>query len=130
MSGYERIEERLTEYGAIRFLVTERGIKYTHHECERRLDGAIRGMMRWFSRTLRTATVWNDADMRRSELERMRWKLGEITTYVEVVQRELDRIEGVNKVAERIEKLRNVAGRNPEEAELFLAKAAELEAQQ
>lgn len=122
----DRIEERRTDYGTVKFLVTERGQRYTHYECERRLKAAVRGLARWFSRSIRTMTKWDDADMNAAQIRDLRWILGDVTSYVEVVQRELDRIEGVNRTDERIAALRNVEGRSPEEAALYLAKANEL----
>jgi hypothetical protein len=129
----ERIEERQTDHGTIRFFVSEQGTRYTHHECERRFKASVYNMMRWCSRAIRTRTDWNDegdpsgAVMRAHELQELRWRLGDITAYVEHVQRELDKIEGADRKAERIKALREVAGREPGEAALFLAKADELE---
>lgn len=128
MSDFDRIEERALDHGTVKWYVTEAGQKYTHHECERRLQAAVRGTSRWFSRAIRTMTVWKDKDMNAYEVRQMRWILDDMATYVEVVARELDRIEGVNRSAERVAALRMVEGRTPEEAALFLAKAEQIEA--
>jgi Lon protease-like protein len=128
MRDFDRIEERELEHGTVKYFVTDAGQKYTHYECERRLQAAIRATSRWFSRTIRTMTVWKDADMNASEIRDLRWILGDMANYVEVVSRELDRIEGVNRSAERVAALRSIKGRTPEEAALFLAKADEIEA--
>jgi hypothetical protein len=124
---WDSIKERRMSHGIVKTVLTERGQEYPHYECERRLKTAIRATMRWFSRTLQTLTVWDDKDMNDHELQRMRYTLDDLAMYVEAVQRELDRIEGVNRSAERIKALRNVAGRTPEEAAAFLKKAEELE---
>ena len=65
--------------------------------------------------------------MNKHEMERLRYLLDDMQTYVEVVQQELDRIEGLDRRADRIKALRNIEGRTPEEAAAFLAKAAQLE---
>jgi hypothetical protein len=132
MSEYDKIIEYTMSHGVVRNiqlngLLMKKGKTYTHHECERRLKAAWGGTTRWFSRTLRTRTTWNEADMNKHEMERMRYLLDDMQTYIEVVQQELDRIEGLDRKAERIKALRNITGRSPEEAALFLEKAAQLE---
>lgn len=132
MSEYDKIIEYKMSHGVVRQiqingLSMRKGKTYTHHECERRLKAAWNGTTRWFSRSLRTRTTWNEADMNKHEMERLRYLLDDMQTYVEVVQRELDRIEGLDRRAERIKALRIVKGRTPEEAAAFLAKAAQLE---
>lgn len=109
MSEYDRIETRKTDFGTVKWLITDRGTKYANSECERRLKSAVRAMQRWFSRTLRTMTEWDELDMREVEIERIRWILDDIASYVEIVQRELDKLEGVNKQDDRIAKLRALA---------------------
>lgn len=124
---YDHIKEKRISMGTFKFLVTERGQEYSHDECERRLRTAVRGTQRWFSRSLRTLTDWNDKDMRDYEIQRLRRVLEDMTMYAEAVQQALDKIEGVNRQSERADKLRNIAGRTPEEAAAFLAKAEELD---
>lgn len=127
MSLYDRIEERRMSHGVVRWVVTDRGRRYTHHECERRLLAAWHGVPRWFSRAVATRTTWNDADMNADEIRRLRDVLADMTSYIEVASRHLDGIEGVDRRAERIRQLRDVTGRTPEEAAAYLAKAAQLE---
>jgi len=127
LSIYDRVEERRTEYGIFRTFTTDKGKWYSHNDCERELKAAVRKTQRWFSRSIRTLTVWNDKDMRDMEIGDLRWVLEDITTYAEAVQQELDRIEGVDRKEERIKALRDVSGRTPEEAALYLRKAEELE---
>lgn len=133
MSEYDKIIEYRMTHGVVRGIqingltFNKKGKTYTHHECERHLQSAWRGTTRWFSRTLRTRTTWNEAEMNKHEMERLHYLLDDMQTYIEVVQQELDRIEGLDRRAERIKSLRNVAGRTPEEAAAFLAKAAQLE---
>lgn len=124
---WDSVKERKTSLGTHKFIVTERGQTYSHDECERRLKSAVRGTSRWFGRALHTLTVWSDKRMNDYEVQRLRRILDDMSMYVEAVQVELDRIEGVNRQAERIAQLRNVAGRTPEEAAAFLAKAEQLE---
>lgn len=124
---YEKIEERRTDYGVSRWITTSKGQRWTHHECERRLKSAERAFSRWFSRSFRTLTTWNESDMNEFEISRLRYVLDDIQTYIEVANRELDRLQGVNRKEERIKQLRAIAGRTPEEAASYLAKADELE---
>jgi hypothetical protein len=65
--------------------------------------------------------------MNEATLAYLRDALRDLSGYVEAAQRELDRIEGVDRRAERIKSLREVAGRTPAEAATFLAKADQLE---
>jgi Lon protease-like protein len=123
----DRIQERREDHGITRWLVTEQGKRYTQYDCERRLKSATSAVMRWFSRAVRTRTTWNDADMNEATLAYLRDALRDLSGYVEAAQRELDRIEGVDRRAERIKSLREVAGRTPAEAATFLAKADQLE---
>lgn len=123
----DRIKEQEMDHGIVKWIITEKGQTYTHTESKRRLESAIRNTSRWFSRTIKTMTVWKDSDMNKYEVEDLRRILDDLATYVEAVARELDRIEGVNHNAERIAKMRNVNGRTPEEAALYLAKATQLE---
>lgn len=145
-----RIIEREMEHGTVRFFQapgTRRkpeGSTYTHFECERRAKAAVAAMSRWLGRAIRTRTTWTEdtasgeffgmkttgviaAQMNEDEIRQLRWIADDISEYAEIVQRELDRLEGVDRKAERIRQLRNVAGRTPEEAAAYLAKAAQLE---
>lgn len=122
-----RIREQRMEHGTVRTLVTDRGRHYTHHECKRRLGSAAHDVMRWFSRAVRTRSEWNEADMRAADLRDLRLVLDDLASYVEIAQRELDRIEGVDRTAERVKALRQIEGRTPDEAAAFLAKADQIE---
>jgi hypothetical protein len=124
-----RIIERTSDDYTFRYYESAAGIGYTHFECERRLVAAKNAMERWFSRALRTRTTSGDAEQDQYELQQLRWVADEITEYAEVIQRELDRLEGVDRKAERVKALRSVEGRTPEEAAAFLAKAAQLESE-
>jgi len=117
-----RIIERTADDFTFRYYESAAGKRYTHYECERRLDAAKNAMERWFSRTLRTRTTPCDTD-----LQHLRWIADDIAEYGATVQRELDRLEGVDRKAERIKMLRSVEGRTPEEAAVYLAKADELD---
>jgi hypothetical protein len=129
MSDYDRVEERKVDDDVTFrcFVIDRTGTRYSHSECERRLKTAVSTMMRWFHRAIVTRSLWRDPDMNADELERLRWVLNDLQTYVEVVQRELDRLAGVDRRAERIKSLREISGRTPEEAALYLSKADALE---
>lgn len=119
-----RIIERTSEGFTFRYYESASGKHYTNFDCERRLSAAKNAMERWFSRTIRTRTMAAEQDD--FDLQRLRWVADDIAMYAAHIQRELDRLEGVDRKAERIKALRVVEGRSPEEAALFLAKADEL----
>lgn len=122
-----RIIECTTGDYTFRYYESPGGKQYSHFDCERRLDAAKNAMCRWFSRAIRTRIDTEDAIQNGYELQRLRWIAQEIAEYAEVVQRELDRLEGVDRKTERIKALRSIEGRTPEEAAAFLAKAEQLE---
>lgn len=131
MSDYTgRIMQTKHEGYTFRYWRSPKGTDYTNFDCERRLQSAINAVSRWFSRTLRTRTVYPDAESRCDDLQRLRWRIDEIAEYAAVAARELDRLEGVDRTQDRIAQLRQIAGRTPEEAAAYLAKADELEHQQ
>lgn len=125
---YDTLGERQMGHGTVRWITTEKGRRYTHYDCERRMAAAWRGVPRWFARAVRTRTTWNDPDMNAREVQQLRDVLADMRSYVEMAERHLDTIEGVDRRAERIRALRDVAGRTPAEAAAYLAKAAQLEA--
>jgi hypothetical protein len=127
VSDYDRIEELPLDHGTVRVLLTSQGTRYTHSDCERRFQAGRNAMTRWFARWVRTRTEWNDADMRAYTLRDLRAELDDIASYVESARKELDRIEDVDRVTDRVRALREVAGRTPEEAKLYLAKAEALD---
>lgn len=122
-----RVEDRRMEHGVVRWIVTEKGQRYTHYDCERRAKAAVNAFERWFHRTVRTRTAWDDAEMNDSQMRDLRYLLKDVQGYVELASLELDRLEGVDRRAERIKALRAVAGRTPAEAAAYLAKADQLE---
>jgi len=120
------IIERTGDGYTFRYYESKGGKRYSHFDCERRLEAATNAMQRWFSRAIRTRTTQGDAEQDRYELERLRSAADELAEYAAIVQRELDRLEGVDRKAERVKALRMVEGRTPEEAAAFLAKADQL----
>ena len=98
---------------------------FSHDECRRRAEQADRALSRWFSRAM--ATVSSGDGMDEHDLERLEWFLDNIATWLENANQALDARRGVKRLEERIKALRSISGRTPEEAEAFLAKAAQLE---
>lgn len=123
-----RIIERTREGYTFRYYESPTGKHYTHYDCEARAKAALAGVARWLSRALRTRTTQGDAEQDRYELERLRWIANELAEYAAAVQVEIDRLEGVDRTAERVKALRIIEGRTAAEAALFLAKADQLEA--
>jgi len=128
MTEGDRIIEQTNEGFTFRFYESKEGTRYTHYDCERRLKAAANGLYRWFSRTLKTRTTSGDAEQDKYDLQRLRWIADEVAEYAAVIQREVDRLEGVDRTSERVKALRQVAGRTPAEAAAYLAKADQLEA--
>jgi hypothetical protein len=129
MPESDRIEERRNREGdTFRWIVTETGKRYSNFDCMQRVKAADSAFSRWFSRAVKTRTSWAEAEMRGDELERLRWLLSDMQTYLAAAGRYLDELEGTDRRAERIRALREVQGRTPEEAAAFLAKADRLEA--
>lgn len=122
-----RIIERSTDGYTFRYFESKKGARYTHYECERRLKTTVDGLYRWFSRTLKTRTTSGDAEQDKYDLQRLRWVADEVAECAAVIQREVDRLEGVDRTAERVKALRQVSGRTPEETAVYLAKADQLE---
>lgn len=127
MSADDKIIERSNDDFTFRYFESEKGTRYTHWDCERKLVAARNAMSRWFSRALKTRTSSGDAEFDSYELQHLRYIAEGIAEYAEVIQREIDRLEGVDRKTERIKALRNVKGRTPEEAAMYLEKAAQLE---
>lgn len=131
MSVYDRIEERSNREGdTFRWVLTERGTRYTNLDCIGKVKAAEAAFARWFSRAVKTRTTWGPelAECNASDIEELRWRLREMQTYVEAASRHLDDLEGTDRRAERVKALREVAGRTPAEAALYLAKADQIEA--
>lgn len=122
-----RIIERESDGFTFRYYQSAKGTTYAHSDCEQLLKAAQSAVGRWFSRALRTRTT-NPAGEQDYELERLRWAADELAEYSAAVQVELDRLEGVDRKTARIKALRAIEGRTPEEAAVYLAKAAQLEA--
>lgn len=120
-----KIREVRTEHGVVRSLATDRA-SYSGEECFRRAESAIRAVDRWFWRAAATRTTWDEPEMNTYEADRLRRLLGELRESVARAERELDRVERVDRSLDRIRALRNVTGRTPEEAALYLKKAEEL----
>lgn len=131
MSDYTgHIDERKNDGYTFRYWRSPKGKVYTNFDCERRFESAIWAVSRWFARTVRTRTTSPDAEANRDDLRTVRWKLDKLSEHVLMMQAQLDDLEGVDRTQERITQLRQIAGRTPEEAAAYLAKADELEHQQ
>lgn len=86
----------------------------------------LRGLARDVSRSFKTINT-HDQEYLASDLERIEWLLDDVEEWAKRVRDHLANEHGRVRRRERIAQLRNIAGRTPEEAEAFLAKADELE---
>jgi hypothetical protein len=122
-SEYERPEE-IRGYWWIR-LKSGRLIGFM--EAVRAVKSARYAYATAFSRVVKLAEKQPDLELRDDDFERAEWLLDDMESYVNSCRRYLEKLRGTRTKQERIAALRIVAGRTPEEAALFLAKADELE---
>lgn len=80
----------------------------------------LHGFMRWMSRAGKLAL----ADY---EQEELRWLVDDLTQYAHIWEEQIEDLKKRKAKQEKVDALRNVAGREPEEAATYLAKADELE---
>lgn len=122
------IEERTNDDGDVfRYLVLESGSRYSNLDCIQKTEQSLRGVQRWFHRSLETATIWSDPSLAESDNDRLRWLLDDLEGYLHAARKALADREGRQRRAEKIRALRQIAGRTPDEAAAYLAKADELE---
>lgn len=123
-----KIHERANDDGDVfRYLVLDSGSRCSNLDCIQKTEQAMRGFQRWFHRSLETATVWTSPDLAASDNERLRWLLDDMESYLASARQALAEREGRRRREEKIKALRAIAGRTPDEAEAYLAKADELE---
>lgn len=122
------IEERVNRDGDVfRYLVLDGGGRYSNLDCIGKTEQGMRAFQRWFHRSMVTATKWSDPHLSESDTERMGWLLDDMETYISSARQGLAEREGARRREEKIKALRQIAGRTPDEAEAYLAKADELE---
>ena len=123
-----RIHQQSNDAGDVfRSLVTDSGSLYGNLECRRKAEQATRAFERWFQRTLETATVWADPDFVSDDAEQLGWVLDDLERVLRMARSKLEAREGVQREERKIAALRQTAGRSPDEAATYLAKADELE---
>lgn len=128
MSDHHNIREQVNEDGDVfRYLVLDGGGQYSNLDCIGKAEQASRAFGRWFYRSMLTATRWSDPALSESDTERLGWVLDEMETYIASARQGLAERQGARRREEKIKALRLIAGRTPEEAEAYLAKADELE---
>jgi hypothetical protein len=113
-----------------RDIVVGTGTKYTTYsnlDCISKTEQASRAFGRWWSRSLMTATIWADPALSDSDTERLGWLLDDMESQIISARRALAERQEAQRREEKIKALRRIAGRTPEEAEAYLAKADELE---
>lgn len=123
-----RIQESTNADGDVfRHLVLDGGGQYSNLDCIGKTEQASRAFGRWFYRSMLTATKWSDPVLSESDTERLGWMLDEMETYIASARQGLAERQEAQRRVEKVKALRRIAGRTPEEAEAYLAKADELE---
>jgi uncharacterized small protein (DUF1192 family) len=120
-SQYDRVEETSGFLGTYKFIRLKSGRRITFWDAMGDAEKADTALTTAISRCFKLA----DGDY---DLERIEWKIDNLESYIGALRKYREELQGVKEVEERIALLRNVAGREPEEAKRFLAKADELEA--
>jgi uncharacterized small protein (DUF1192 family) len=121
-SQYDRVEETASFLGGTyKFIKLKSGRRMTFWDAMDEAEKADTALTTAISRCFKLA----DGDY---DLERIEWKIDKLESYIGALRKYLEELQGVKEVEERIALLRNVTGREPEEAKRFLAKADELEA--
>jgi hypothetical protein len=122
------IEERSNDDGDVfRWLVLDGGARYSNLDCIGKAEQASRAFSRWFHRSMLTATMWSDPTLSESDTERLTWLLDDMEAAIGSARQGLAERQGARRREAKVKALRRIAGRTPEEAEAYLAKAAELE---
>ena len=114
---YERVETTPLGYKYIRL---KSGRTISFFEAIRAAESAHTSLGRAISRAFKLA----DDDF---DLERLEWLVDNLAIHVGAIRKEIEKRRGVKTQEERIALLRNTAGREPAEAEMFARKADELE---
>jgi hypothetical protein len=126
-----------TQYEKV--FMTDSGFKYLNLKSGRRVmffhatdevKKCMTPLYRWTSRMFKLVDS-PDKDIAESNWDTLDWRLFEIESWIKAVREHYEKEHGVvrkerNK-RDRILALREIAGRTPEEAAMFLAKADQLE---
>lgn len=114
-------------YRAIKLTATGRIL--SHDDVKRQMEKGINMVSRWIPRLIRVMPTGIDKDI----LEYYWKEIDDYADRLEIlaarIREEVAKHSVVRTKQERIKALRNIAGRTSEEAESFLAKADELEAE-
>lgn len=125
-TAYEKVEAMDSGF---KFLTLKSGRRVMFHQAKWEVDKALTPLFRWTSRMFKL--ISDNPEFSESEWEQLDWKLFEIESWIKAVRSHYEEVHGVAKEERskkaRIAALRQIAGRTPEEAEMFLKKADELE---
>ncbi len=124
---YERVEERSFRSSYDNSVVKVRTLKIngdgrqiTFRDAHKQAETNLTGFTRWLSRARKLAVMdWEQEDLRRA--------VDDLIMYAEIWKTEIEKMHGEQTMQEKIDALRNIAGRSEGESALFLAKADELE---
>lgn len=106
--------------------------RITQWEAERQFKKAVNTMHTWASRAFKLAAATPDPELRAYNLERFRWEIDEIVTWIGAIREVLRETDDRQHAQETIDKLIALAESTtfPEEADTARRMAAERQAKQ
>jgi hypothetical protein len=116
---YEKVHQTTNGF---KYLELKSGRRVMFWDAKNEADDHYSSMIRWVSRMFKLAN--DESDLNR--IDNFVWHLESL---VGAYRAELERLNVRKSKEERIAQLRDVSGRTPEEAALYLAKADQLEAE-
>jgi len=123
---YERVN--VTDNG-FKYITLKSGRRAMFHNAKWEVERHMTPLIRWTSRMFKL--ISDNREFSESEWDQLDWKLFEIESWVKAVREHYEKARGVAQKEyskqDRIQALRQIAGRTPEEAAMFLAKADQLE---
>ena len=119
-------DEQIHEVGGFKYTTNKAGNRVGFSDAEREAKRGLSTLWHSLARMSRLAAEPHEGyDL---DWEQIEWMIGKVEDLLRVWRTAIDEHGGRRRKEERIEALRAIAGRTPAEAEVYRAKAAELEA--
>jgi len=120
-----RAEEQVVTVRGVKFIRLKSGRHVSFYDAKREAKSGLTILWRSVARMGAVAQPFDgDFDI---DWEQIEWMLDDVQAFVNLWRKEVEKRTGQRTRQERIDHLRLVAGRTPEEAALYRAKADELE---
>lgn len=127
-TGPPRGEYTVETKGRFKYIkLSKTGRVFSYHEAQKQVDKGFNMVTRWLLRIVQIVPESTDYDLDEYYWERIDDYADRLEILAERIREEVRKHLKVRSKQERIKALRNVTGRTPEEAAIFLAKADELE---